>query len=70
MALVLSLWLPKHLGSGVLVCMDPGIEFWEFVEAVEVRRSFEVLHNQHWNVLLALLQLTHQGTLELKITHG
>ena len=70
MALVLTLWLLKHLGSGALVYMDLGIEFWEFVEAVEVRRSSEVLHSRHGNVLLVLLQLAHQGIWELKITRG
>ena len=70
MALVLSLWLPKHLGSGVLVYMDLGIEFWEFVEAVEVHRSSEVLHSQHGNVLLVLLRPAHQGIWELNITRG
>ena len=50
--------------------MDLDIEFWEFVEAVEVHRSFEVLHSQHGNVLLVLLQLAHQGIWELKITGG
>ena len=66
--MVLILWLPMGLGSEVLVCMDLGIEFGEFVEVVEVHRSSEVLHNQHGNVLLVLLLLAHQGTWELKIT--
>ena len=48
--------------------MDLDIEFWVFVEAVEVHRSSEVLHSQHGNVLLVLLQLAHQGIWELKIT--
>ena len=70
MALVLTLWLPMDLGNEALVCMDLGIEFWEFVEVVEVHRSSEVLHSQHGNVLLVLLQLAHQGIWELKITGG
>ena len=48
--------------------MDLDIEFWVFVEVVEVHRSSEVLHSQHGNVLLVLLQLAHQGIWELKIT--
>ena len=56
------------LGNDVLVCMDLGIEFGGFGEAEEDRRSFEVLHSRHGNVLLVLLQLAHQGIWELKIT--
>ena len=71
MALVLILWPPMGLGSGVLVCMDPGIEFVGFGEGEEVRRSFEVLHSRHYgNVLLVQLLLAHQGTWELRITRG
>ena len=54
------------LGNEALVCMDLGIEFGGFGEAEEVRRSFEVLHRRHGNVLLVLLLLAHQGTWELK----
>ena len=57
--MVLTLWPPEHLGSGVLVCMDLDIEFWVFVEAVEVCRSSEVLHSQHGNVLLVPVSYTH-----------
>ena len=67
-ALVLILWLPMDQGNGVLVEMDLGIEFGEFLEAEEVHRSFEVLHNQRGNVLLVLLLPARQGTWELKIT--
>ena len=55
-------------GSEVLVYMDLGIGSGEFLEAEEVHRSSEGLHNQHGNVLLVLLQLAHQGIWELKIT--
>ena len=56
------------LGNGVLVEMDLGIEFGEFLEAEEVHRRFGGLHSQHGNVLLVLLLPARQGTWELKIT--
>ena len=66
-ALVSTLWVAIHLGSGVPVYMDQGIEFWESFEEVELRRRIEVLHKQIGNGLLALLLPEHRDTWELQI---